>query len=62
MGGNGRMEWSPCSVMDFRRMYTEYVASDQWCMTGNLKLISKKKLFFLVRASLSALLEPFLGL
>ena len=32
MGGNGRMEWSPCNVMDFRRMYTKF--SDDWCLPG----------------------------
>ena len=32
MGGNQRVEWSPCSVMDFRRMYTQY--ADNWCLEG----------------------------
>ena len=34
MGGNGRMEWSPCNVMDFRRMYTKF--SDSWCLPGKI--------------------------
>ena len=32
MGGNAREEWSPCSVMDFRRRYTDSV--DNWCLEG----------------------------
>ena len=32
MGGNSRLEWSPCSVMNFRRMYNIY--QDNWCMEG----------------------------
>ena len=24
--------WSPCSVMDFRRMYSKY--SNDWCLEG----------------------------
>ena len=32
MGGNSRGQWSPCSVMDFRRMYTLYFSQDLWCL------------------------------
>ena len=35
MGGNGRMEWSPCSVMAFRAHYTQMIAANgAWCMQG----------------------------
>ncbi len=40
MGGNSRGEWSPCSVMDFRRMFTDYISRDQWCMPGKNGLIN----------------------
>ena len=30
MGGNSKAEWSPCSAMDYRRMYT--IFSDDWCL------------------------------
>ena len=32
MGGNDIVNWNPCGVMDFRRMYTQY--SDNWCLPG----------------------------
>ena len=32
MGGDWKVEWSPCNAMDVRRMYTEY--HDIWCMPG----------------------------
>jgi len=30
MGGNKRKQWSPCNVMRFRKLYTEFHSS--WCM------------------------------
>ena len=35
MGGT-QGAWSPCSVMDFRKMYTKY--SNDWCLEGKLVL------------------------
>ena len=34
MGGNSRMEWSPCSVMAFRQYYSRMIATNEWCMKG----------------------------
>ena len=31
--GMSKLEWSPCSAMSVRRMYTKYY--DSWCMPGN---------------------------
>ena len=31
MGGKAG-PWSPCSAMDFRRMYLQY--SNEWCLEG----------------------------
>ena len=42
MGGNSRGQWSPCSVMDFRRMYTLYFSQDLWCLPCKMH----KKYFF----------------
>ena len=39
MGGNARMEWSPCSVMAFRRYYSLTIAKNEWCMQGKEKVI-----------------------
>ena len=39
MGGNSRMEWSPCSVMAFRRYYSLTIAKNEWCMQGKEKVI-----------------------
>ena len=39
MGGNDKVEWSPCSVMNFRRHYTRMMASNKWCMQGKRELI-----------------------
>ena len=39
MGGNGRMEWSPCSVMSFRQYYTRMKATNNWCMQGERQVI-----------------------
>ena len=39
MGGNSRMEWSPCSVMAFRKYYTQMIATNNWCMEGKRELI-----------------------
>ena len=43
MGGNSRMEWSPCSVMAFRKYYTEMSATNEWCMEGKRELIQVVK-------------------
>ena len=32
MGGNSMVLWSPCSVMDFRQIYTQHY--DDWCLRG----------------------------
>ena len=40
MGGNARMEWSPCSVMSFRRLYTRASASNEWGLEGKIGLNS----------------------
>ena len=50
MGGNARMEWSPCSVMSFRRLYTRASASNQWCLEGktNLNSCMYHKFYYLV--------------
>ena len=37
MGGR-QGPWSPCSVMDFRRMYLKY--SNDWCLEGKWVLNS----------------------
>ena len=39
MGGNSKMEWSPCSVMAFRRYYSLTIAKNEWCMQGKEKVI-----------------------
>ena len=39
MGGNGRMEWSQCSVMSFRQYYTRMMATNNWCMQGERQVI-----------------------
>ena len=39
MGGNSKMEWSPCSVMAFRRYYSLTIAKNEWCMEGKDKVI-----------------------
>ena len=39
MGGNDKVEWSPCSVMAFRQHYTRMIASNKWCMQGNREFI-----------------------
>ena len=39
MGGNKRMEWSPCSVMAFRRYYSLMIAANKWCMQGKEEVI-----------------------
>ena len=39
MGGNARIEWSPCSVMAFRRYYSLMIATNEWCMQGKEKVI-----------------------
>ena len=39
MGGNARIEWSPCSVMAFRRYYSLTIAKNEWCMQGKEKVI-----------------------
>ena len=43
MGGNSRMEWSPCSVMAFRKYYTQMIATNAWCMEGKRELIQVVK-------------------
>ena len=58
MGGNGRMEWSPCSVMSFRQYYTRMKATNNWCMQGERQVIQitiqclSIKSFYLYRISL----------
>ena len=39
MGGNSRMEWSPSSVMAFRKYYTQMIATNEWCMQGKEEII-----------------------
>ena len=39
MGGNSKMEWSPCSVMAFRAHYTQMIATHKWCMQGKREFI-----------------------
>ena len=39
MGGNSRMAWSPCSVMAFRKYYTQMMTTNEWCMQGKKKVI-----------------------
>ena len=39
MGGNDKVEWSPCSVMAFRKYYTQLIATNNWCMEGKRELI-----------------------
>ena len=34
VGGNSRMEWSACAVMDMRKWYTTE-SEDNWCLPGN---------------------------
>ena len=38
--------WSPCSVMDFRRMYSKY--SNDWCLEGKwgLNLLNVRSCMF----------------
>ena len=38
MGGNEREEWSPCSAMSFRALYTSASALNQWCLAGKINL------------------------
>ena len=39
MGGNSRREWSPCSVMAFRRYYSLMIAANKLCMQGKEEVI-----------------------
>ena len=34
VNNNWKNFWSPCNVMDFRRLYNKYSATNQWCMEG----------------------------
>ena len=39
VNNNWKMFWSPCNVMDFRRLYTKYSATNTWCLEGMLLVI-----------------------